>query len=146
MTVRDGDHALAEDLLERMAAGHADFTLTFRQLSDATDPAGDGAVRTLFAYPAAYDAWACRWRERLALEGVTLGEHAAIMRSVNPAIIPRNHRVEEVIVSAVENMDFAPFEELLAATSEPFMDRADYRQYGIPATREQTVHATFCGT
>ncbi len=146
MIERDGDDALAEDLLERMAAGHADFTLTFRRLCVATDAAGNGPVRSLFADPAAYDAWAISWHERLAREDLASGERIAAMRRVNPAIIPRNHQVEAVITAAVDRGDFAPFEDLLAATSHPFNDRPAFGQYTIPATPEETVHATFCGT
>ena len=56
---REGDAALAEDLLQRMAANRADFTLTFRRLCDAAaGPEGDEGIRTLFADPGAYDSWA----------------------------------------------------------------------------------------
>src|ERR1019366_2798000 len=55
---REGDAALAQDLLDRMAANRADFTLTFRRLCDAAvNPQGDAQVRTLFSSPSAYDAW-----------------------------------------------------------------------------------------
>jgi len=65
----EGDSALVEDLLERMAANKADFTLTFRRLCDAAErPEGDQAARTLFANPGAYDAWAIAWRKRLEQE------------------------------------------------------------------------------
>ena len=68
-TDREGDAALAQDLLERMAKNGADFTLTFRRLCDAAaGPEGDAAVRALFADPTAYDAWAVRWRRRLTEE------------------------------------------------------------------------------
>jgi uncharacterized protein YdiU (UPF0061 family) len=69
-TEREGDDALAQDLLARMAENGADFTLVFRRLCDAaaSGPEGDGAVRALFTDPGAYDAWAGRWRERLAEE------------------------------------------------------------------------------
>ena len=54
-TARDGDEALVQDLLDAMARNQADFTLTFRRLSDAAlDPAEDAEVRQLFADPAAY--------------------------------------------------------------------------------------------
>src|SRR6266704_6835696 len=57
-TARDGDPALAHDLLDAMAKNQADFTLTFRRLSDAAlDPGGDDEVRRLFADPAVYDEW-----------------------------------------------------------------------------------------
>src|SRR5690242_13871085 len=57
-TAREGDHALAQDLLDTMAKNQADFTLTFRRLSDAAlGPDHDGSVRELFADPNAYDEW-----------------------------------------------------------------------------------------
>ena len=60
---REGDAALAQDLLRRMAENGADFTLAFRRLCDAAaGPEGDAGVRALFTDPAAYDAWAARWR------------------------------------------------------------------------------------
>ena len=68
-TARDGDEALVQDLLDAMAKNQADFTLTFRRLSDAAlDTANDGAVRQLFADPAAFDDWAVRWRQRTGSE------------------------------------------------------------------------------
>ena len=57
VTEREGDAALAVDLLKRMAENRADFTLTFRRLCDAAEgPEGDEGVRALFADPGAYDA------------------------------------------------------------------------------------------
>jgi uncharacterized protein YdiU (UPF0061 family) len=68
-TERDGDEALVQDLLDAMAKNRADFTLTFRRLSEAArDAAHDQEVRQLFADPAAYDEWAPRWRERIGGE------------------------------------------------------------------------------
>ena len=96
------DPALIQDLLERMAENGADFTLTFRGLCDAalgTD--GDEAVRELFKDPGAFDAWAAKWRARLAEEGGDANQRREAMRSVNPRFIPRNHRVEEAIAGAV---------------------------------------------
>ena len=66
---RDGDQALIQELLHRMAEHQADFTATFRALCEAsTDPSRDADVRALFSDPTAYDAWAQRWRARLAQE------------------------------------------------------------------------------
>ena len=94
--VREGDAALAQDLLTTMAENAADFTLTFRGLGDLADQrsASDEAVSGLFEDPAAFDEWAVRWRQRIAGEGRSLAERQRDMRSVNPAFIPRNHRVE----------------------------------------------------
>ena len=146
-TARDGDPALAQDLLDAMARNQADFTLTFRRLSDAAlGPAGDPAVRQLFAEPTAYDDWALRWRQRTGEEPQDPATRRMAMRSVNPAFIPRNHRVEAVIEAAVNRDDFALFEELLAVLSKPYEDLPAYAGYAEPPEPHQRVLQTFCGT
>jgi len=146
-TEREGDAELVEDLLERMAANRADFTLTFRRLCDAAaGPEGDGGVRALFADPGAYDAWASRWRRRLNEEPGCGEARAAAMRAANPAFIPRNHVVEAALEAAVWRQDFQPFEELLDAVSRPYEDRPGLERYATPARPEECVSRTFCGT
>jgi uncharacterized protein YdiU (UPF0061 family) len=143
---RDGDQALAQDLLDTMASNRADFTLTFRRLSDAAlDPASDREVGALFAEPAAFDEWAGRWRRRIGDEPQAAAVRHAAMRAVNPAFIPRNHRVEAVIQAATED-DFAPFEELLAVLSKPYEDQPAFAGYREPPEPHQRVLRTFCGT
>jgi uncharacterized protein YdiU (UPF0061 family) len=144
-TARDGDEALVQDLLDAMAKHQADFTLTYRRLSDAAGDAGDDSVRAQFTDPAAFDEWAARWRQRLADEPQSAAERQAAMRAVNPAFIPRNHRVEAVIAAAVNN-DYAPFEELLTVLSKPFEDQPQFAAYAEPPLPEQRVLQTFCGT
>ncbi|HXN70663.1 MAG TPA: YdiU family protein [Bradyrhizobium sp.] len=146
-TEHDGDQALAQDLLDAMARNQADFTLTFRRLSDAAlDPDHDGEVRQLFAEPAAYDEWAARWSKRLEAEPQNPAERQAAMRAVNPAFIPRNHRVEAVIDAAVIRDDFAPFEELLTVLSKPYEDQPAFAGYMEAPEPHQRVLQTFCGT
>jgi uncharacterized protein YdiU (UPF0061 family) len=146
-TARDGDEALVQDLLDAMAKNQADFTLTFRRLSDAAlDPRGDAEVRSLFAEPAAYDEWAARWRQRISGEPQTPGERQAAMRSVNPAFIPRNHLIEATIEAAVNRDDFAPFEQMLAVLAKPYQDQPDFAEYAEPPQPHQCVLQTFCGT
>ncbi len=144
---REGDLALVQDLLDRMAANHSDFTLTFRKLCDAAEsPEGDREVRALFIDPEAYDLWAIGWRQRLREESVSGVDRAGAMRKVNPAFIPRNHRVEAALNAAVERQDFQPFEELLEITSRPFDDRPGQERFSLPASPEESVTRTFCGT
>jgi len=146
-TEREDDHPLAEALLEAMTNGKADFTLTFRRLSDAAgDVALDQTVRQLFAEPQAFDEWTMRWRQRIADEPQSAQERQAAMRAVNPAFIPRNHRVEAVIRAAVDHDDYAPFEELLAVLSQPFEDQPAYADYQQPPQPHERVCQTFCGT
>ncbi|HET6838785.1 MAG TPA: YdiU family protein, partial [Bradyrhizobium sp.] len=146
-TARDDDAALAQDLLDAMAKDQADFTLTFRRLSEAAfDPAADRSVRQLFADAAAFDAWAARWRERIGEEPQSATVRQSAMRAVNPAFIPRNHRVEAVIEAAVNRNDFAPFEELLTVLSRPYEDQPAFESYAEPPEPHQRVLQTFCGT
>jgi uncharacterized protein YdiU (UPF0061 family) len=141
-TEDDGDGALAQELLNAMAEAQADFTATFRAL----DPQSDDKVRPLFADPAKYDAWAARWRERLAHEPQDAEARRAAMQSVNPVYIPRNHRVEAVLAAAIEHDDYGPFEEFLTVLARPFEERPQFADYAGPAPTDQGVYRTFCGT
>ena len=145
-TVRDGDDALVQDLLDAMAKNEADFTLTFRRLSDAAGDVNDDSVRAQFTDPAAFDEWAVGWRQRTACEPQSTTERQAAMRAVNPAFIPRNHRVEAVIQAAMNNDDYTPFEELLSVLSKPYQDQPEFAAYADPPMPDQRVLRTFCGT
>jgi uncharacterized protein YdiU (UPF0061 family) len=69
------------------------------------------------------------------------------MRAANPAVIPRNHLVEEAIAAAVNKSDFAPFESLLAVLARPYDDLpSTLARYADPPRPEQVVRQTFCGT
>jgi uncharacterized protein YdiU (UPF0061 family) len=144
---REEDAALAQDLLDRMATNTADFTSVFRRLCDAAaDPAADGPVRDLFIDPTSWDAWAVSWRTRLAAEGGDGEERRAAMRRENPAVIPRNHRVEAAIEAAVGRGDLAPFEALHAALAAPYDDVSGSTAFADPPPADQRVYRTFCGT
>jgi uncharacterized protein YdiU (UPF0061 family) len=146
-TARDEDPELANGLLKAMAENAADFTLTFRHLSDAAaDAAGDAEARKMFADPAAFDAWAVRWRQRIATEPHDAVARQTAMRAVNPAFIPRNHQVEAIIRAAVDRNDFAPFEELLTVLARPYEDEPAFARYMAPPAQHERVLQTFCGT
>jgi uncharacterized protein YdiU (UPF0061 family) len=147
LTLEDpGDPALLEDLYARLAANEVDFTQFFRRLCDAAaDPARDAEVASGFADPDAFAAWAVRWRARLAREPGEPAARRAAMRRVNPALVPRNHRVEAIIAAAVDG-DFAPFEALARALERPYDDPPAGAGWETPPRREERVQATFCGT
>ena len=143
----DGDAALAEALLDAMQRSRADFTLTFRRLCDAAEtPESDSQLRALFEHPLEYEEWAAGWRARLTREPASPHERAAAMRLVNPRVIPRNHRIEQAIEAAVRADDFAPFEKLSAALSQPFQPAKGLDCYAEPPQPEERVLQTFCGT
>ncbi|MEC7962589.1 MAG: hypothetical protein VX201_04900, partial [Pseudomonadota bacterium] len=69
----------------------------------------------------------------------------ALMQSVNPAIIPRNHRVEQMIQAAVAG-DMAPFERLMQVLARPYEDQPEAMELTYPPQPDEVVQATFCGT
>jgi uncharacterized protein YdiU (UPF0061 family) len=148
------DTALAADWLTLLHAERVDFTLGWRRLADAA--AGDDApLSALFAGTRAPEAWLARWRARCASEdgaagyGVAMAgiERARAMRSVNPAVIPRNHRVEEALAAASDEGDLAPFARLLDALRRPYDEMGERTPYAEPAPADVTAcYRTFCGT
>jgi uncharacterized protein YdiU (UPF0061 family) len=128
----DADAELMQGLLDAMHALGADFTQTFRGLCGGVVP------------PGAED-WERQWRARLAREQRSPQARALAMRAVNPAYIPRNHRIAQVIAAA-ERDDFAPFAELLEVLARPFEERSRYAAYADPPRPEERVLRTFCGT
>jgi uncharacterized protein YdiU (UPF0061 family) len=141
----EDDAEIARELLEIMTEAGADFTNTFRALTEVVANRDLGNIRTAFAQTAAFEAWAERWRARLAAEAVDPERRAAVMRRANPAFIARNHRVEEALTAA-EHGDVAPFERLLAVLARPFDDQPDATDLTTPPRPEDEIAATFCGT
>jgi uncharacterized protein YdiU (UPF0061 family) len=146
-TAQDGDLQFVQGFLDLMHRNQADYTLTLRRLCDAAlTPAADVGVRALFVNPVAYDEWAARWRLRLAREAGSPDVRFKAMRLVNPAYIPRNHRIEQVIAAAVEREDFSRFSELLEILSRPYEEQESLTDYGRPPQPDERVTQTFCGT
>lgn len=142
----DGDQALVADLLERLAANHVDYTLFFRGLCAAVrEPSTDPQLAALFDEPGAYHSWAVTWRRRLLQDQRAPEERAAAMRQVNPAFIPRNHRIEQAIVAGTAG-DFEPFETLVRVLARPYEDQPDAAHLAEPPRPDERVLATFCGT
>ncbi|KIC44592.1 hypothetical protein RA28_17030 [Ruegeria sp. ANG-S4] len=134
VTAEDDDLSLISDLLTRMAQNRADFTNTFRAL-------GSDKARDQFLDPEAYDTWSDGWRARLEREKAPID----VTLSVNPAFIPRNHRVEQMIQAAVAG-DYTPFNRLNAVLERPYDDQADAEDLKRPPADDEVVQATFCGT
>ncbi len=126
---------LVKDLLELMRTQEVDFTRFFRALSA-------GTARTLFPDPEPFDAWAARRAAAMAEDHTAV---AVAMDRVNPVYIPRNHRVEEVLVQATLG-DMGPFRRLLDAVSRPFEERPGLEDYTGPAPAGCAPYVTYCGT
>jgi len=146
------DAALADDWLTLLHAHRVDFTLAWRRLADAA--AGDEApLRALFADAQAADDWLARWHARCAADdgGAAAAaanvSRAARLRTVNPIVIPRNHRVEQALAAASDEGDLEPFRRLLAALRRPFDEAPQHAAYAEPAPAALTAaYQTFCGT
>ncbi|MGB5540013.1 MAG: YdiU family protein [Gammaproteobacteria bacterium] len=147
-TRHDDDRALIDELLDVMAANHADFTLTFYYLSTlAMEPAEqDRDVRALFDNPGQFDQWAQQWRARLHQEGSIDATRQARMRAVNPVYIPRNHQIEAAIRAAEDHGDFSVFHQLHAVLEKPYELQAQKDVYMLPPEPDEVVQQTFCGT
>lgn len=139
----EADGELIQALLTAMHEGEADFTLTFRYLGEAAQGRNDKFL-ACFNQPSGAADWLARWRERLDRDQGTDNRPAA-MQAVNPAIIPRNHRVEEALAAANYG-DLGFFERLLQALAKPFEERPEFADYMTPPKPEERVLHTFCGT
>lgn len=136
-TEQADDLELVRLLLDWMHGADADFTNTFRGLSE-----------NLLSIPscqqAPFEAWKTRWHQRLAQESSSLSAAQTRMQTINPAIIPRNHRVEEALTAAESQNDLTPFNDLLAALTSPYHLSTDSLHYQQPSTDDH--YQTFCGT
>ncbi len=145
-----GDADLVLRLLQCMAEQQADYTLTFRGLCAMAELGDASAPRALFADPQCFDDWAASWQARLADEhGREAAARAGVrkrMERVNPVLIPRNHRIEEVIMAAQSQGDFRPFERMLSALQRPYDEGPDVQYFARPPQPHEVVSATFCGT
>lgn len=138
------DAELVNELLEIMVDADADFTNGFRALCEAA--AGDECrARSELGDSPRLDGWLTRWRARLAAESAQVRERASRMRLVNPAVIPRNHRVEAALTAAVDG-DLAPLERLLDVLSEPWHIAPSDAEFTRPPEPHEVVRQTFCGT
>jgi uncharacterized protein YdiU (UPF0061 family) len=123
----EGDRELVDDLLRRMAADRADFTITFRRLAsfNSAPGAANPALRDLFIDREAFDAWAERYAERLRREHSIDAERAERMNRVNPKFVLRNH-LADAAIQAAQAGDFGEIERLMQVLRRPFDEQAEH--------------------
>jgi uncharacterized protein YdiU (UPF0061 family) len=131
---------LVEDLLAWMYRNDEDYINTLRALS--VGPAYGGA---LFEAPHFAD-WLSRWQSRLERQPGGIEGARQRMQTCNPAVIPRNHLVEEALAAAVEHGDYGVIKQFLAVLSRPYDMPLDPSRYCEPAARSADRYQTFCGT
>ncbi|GAK40639.1 hypothetical protein TCA2_3129 [Paenibacillus sp. TCA20] len=133
------DEALIAELLEMMQEHQADYTNTFRALT-LNQLAGQVMFDTQ-----EYKEWHSKWQKRLERQEESKNETQALMKRNNPAVIPRNHRVEEALEAAVEDEDLSVMEQLLEVLADPYAYSKEQEEYAILPPKD-CAYQTFCGT
>jgi uncharacterized protein YdiU (UPF0061 family) len=134
------DEALIKELLELMHRAKADYTNTFLHLTfDRTD-------EEEWCSTPEFAAWKHKWQARLKRQPESEAEVKRLMMNHNPALIPRNHRVEEALAAAVNDGDLSVMERLLEALSDPYAHSPEQKPYAEPPPPSSRPYRTFCGT
>lgn len=133
------DESLLNDLLDMMKKYKEDYTNTFLALTFEDFPQSGMFVTDEFS------VWYNKYQDRIKSQGKSKAEVFNLMKNSNPAVIPRNHRVEEAL-SAAENGDFSVMNNLLKALANPFEHSDFQKEYSKPAPKSQCDYKTYCGT
>ncbi|MGE6547888.1 protein adenylyltransferase SelO [Bacillus mycoides] len=134
------DQSLIEKLLKAMEKYKADYTNTFRALTDTTLENAP-----LFESPE-FKEWYELWQSRLERQKESQDDAYKLMKNNNPVIIPRNHKVEEALEAAVKNGDYSVMEKLLQALANPYEYSQEQADYCTPSVTSNRPYRTFCGT
>ena len=136
----ENDKALIHDLLELMHQYHADYTNTFRALTF-----DDRNSMVLFGTEE-FKQWEQKWSARKEQENKSDEDVRELMKNSNPAVIPRNHHVEDALHAAVEHSDMSEVEKLLQAVTDPYAHTDEQKMYASLPPKELRPQQTFCGT
>ena len=140
LTEEDEDETLIKDLLELMEKQSADFTNTFLALTF------DKWENSNLNDAAEFAEWNERWTARLGRQSESKEAVEQLMMSSNPAIIPRNHRVEEALERAENDGDYRVMKQLLAVLRKPYAHTPEQEEYATLPTTCDPSYRTFCGT
>ena len=136
---KNNDEKLINDLLSLLHEQKADYTNTFCSLMNE-----DVQNDKIFNNKEFID-WHQKWKECLAKNNNSTEESLKLMRSVNPIVIPRNHKVEEVLEAANKD-DLNPFHDFLKVLAKPYENQSKTNNYQSPAPPSEKKYQTFCGT
>ena len=133
------DQVLILDLLTWMHKNKADYTNTFCFLMNIKIKNDEIYKDENFLI------WKKRWEDRLKLNNNTHEKFLKLMRSVNPLIIPRNHKVEEALKAAINN-DLTQLKKLIKILENPYHDQKNIIDYQSSPSLSGQKYQTFCGT
>lgn len=134
------DESLVEDLLGIMKKYRADYTNTFRAFTL------DTLENTVLFGTPEFTQWKEQWQARLGRQQESKASSQELMQNSNPAVIPRNHRVEAALEAAVKDGDYSVMEQLLDVLSKPFAYAPEQTDYCTLPEGSTVPYRTFCGT
>ena len=132
------DKFLILDLLTWMHQHKADYTNTFCYLMN--EKIQNDKIYTDYHFK----IWKKRWQERLKKEKNIQDKSIELMKKNNPIVIPRNHKIEEVLNAAQED-NLKPYLRLLEILKKPYSSREDLKDYQTLSNSNEK-YKTFCGT
>lgn len=134
------DLPLIKELLSIMLKYHADYTNTFRALTnqEEQEPALAGTPEFI--------QWYNRWQKRLERLEKSKAASLQLMKQSNPAVIPRNHCVEDALEAAQNKGDYSKMEKLLHVVTNPFAYSSEPEDYYTMPSKSSCGYRTFCGT
>jgi uncharacterized protein YdiU (UPF0061 family) len=133
------DESLVEVLLNIMHKYDADYTNTFLALT--FDKFSD--MELFDTKP--FKEWYELWQTRLSRQQESKNSSHELMKKSNPAVIPRNHRVEEAL-EAAQKGDYSIMEKLLDVLSNPYAHSSEQTEYATLPPKSTCSYRTFCGT
>lgn len=134
------DETLIESLLSMMEKHGADYTNTFCALTF------DKPEDTVLFGKTEFVQWYELWQARLGRQQESKASSQQLMKNCNPALIPRNHRVEAALKAAVEQEDYSVMERLLKVLENPYAHSEKQADYSALPAFSTRAYRTFCGT
>ena len=141
------DNILISELLNIMQDDKMDYTLTFRHLLNLFN-SDDPGYKKFLILSNRFERWVVSWKARLQKESCSREDIYSMLLTSNPAIIPRNHKIEEVIEQAMKNQEFSKMHTLISVLSDPYSikNEKDHLEFMRPPNENEQVKQTFCGT
>ena len=133
------DEDIIKELLALMHKHEADFTNTFKTLTISAYEKNE-----LFK-ASGFIEWEKKWRARQARQQEDSTAAQKLMQTSNPAVVPRNHRVEEALEAATKG-NYEPMDRLLAVLAKPFEYSLEHEEYSTLPPKNACRYQTFCGT
>ncbi len=131
------DKKLINDLFNWMEKNKADYTNTFCNLMDINT---DEIYRNND-----FIDWKNGWKKRSELNNSTKEKQSKLMKSNNPIVIPRNHKVEEALAEA-DKGSLDKMKKLLTILKNPYDNQNNIEEYQTPAPSSNEKYQTYCGT